>query len=384
MRESIVLLGSTGSIGIQTIDVARSQGIKITALSSNTNVDLLLSQALEFMPEFVVIADENAYNESCVNFENEGIRVLYGQEGIKKAVHAKCDIVVNALVGFSGLRATYECVLAGIDIALANKESLVVYGKEIMRIAKLNNSSILPVDSEHSAIFQCLNGENRDNVRKIILTASGGPFREKSKEDLKNITVKEALNHPNWKMGKKITIDSATLMNKGLEIIEAYHLFNTLVKDIEVVVHKQSIIHSMVEYKDGSIIAQVGYPDMKVPIAYALSYPERLDRKTNSLSLFDNLRLDFEKPKYETFKCLQIAIDAAEKGSSYCCAMNAANEVCVQSFLEGKIGFLDIPEIISDVLKKHVSIENPSVDDIINVDRETRILTIDLIEGEKK
>jgi len=362
-------LGSTGSIGTQTLDVVRNiEGFEVKALSTNKNIDLLEKQIEEFHPKKVAVMDEEKAYELKKRIGSK-IEILKGLEGlIEIAVMDEIDTLVTSVVGVIGLIPTYKAIQNKKNIALANKETLVTAGKIIMEEAKKNNVSIYPVDSEHSAIFQCLQGNPLNPVSRLILTASGGPFRSKSLKELENVTVKEALKHPNWEMGAKITIDSATMMNKGLEVIEARWLFDVELNKIEVLIHPQSIIHSMVEFEDGSIIAQMGEPDMRLPIQYALTYPKRVKNNWPKVNFAERNLLSFENPDLSVFKCLQLAYDALKIGGSMPAVLNAANEVAVDKFLKKEIAFLDIPRIIQDVMDKHELVENPSLSDIVNVD----------------
>lgn len=372
-KKNLSILGSTGSIGVQTLDVARNLNLKVLGLTSNTNIDKLEEQIREFRPLAVAVNDENASCALRERIKDLDTKVYAGPEGITKiAVMDGVDTVVTSIVGIAGLVPTVAAIRKGKDIALANKETLVTAGSIVMEEAKRNNVSILPVDSEHSAIFQCLMGNNISNVSKIILTASGGPFRGKNINELRNVTLAQALKHPNWSMGSKITIDSATLMNKGLEVIEAKWLFGMELDRIEVLVHPQSIIHSMVGYCDGSVIAQLGSPDMRIPIQFALTYPERCSNSFSRLNLLETGSLTFEKPDFDAFPCLRLAFDALKLGGTMPAVLNAANEVAVSLFLKEKIGFLDIPAIIEDTMKRHVVNKRPNLDDIIEVDRWAR------------
>jgi 1-deoxy-D-xylulose-5-phosphate reductoisomerase len=345
---NIVLLGSTGSIGTQTLDVARRHGIKILALAANSSTELLEKQAREFKPKFVCVAD-NGYRCDLIKRLNDTNINL--NLNLREIAELKCDMVVNAIVGMAGLDSTLAAIKAKNKIALANKESLVAGGERVMWDARINNVEIIPVDSEHSAIFQCLSGHNKNDISKIILTASGGAFYGYSKEMLKNVTKEQALHNPNWNMGNKVTVDSATLMNKGLEFIEAVRLFDVKPEQIEVVIHRQSILHSAVEFKDGSVIAQLGVPDMKMPIQYALTYPKRYESDVKKLSLTEHGTLTFEKPDEETFPLLAIARKAAQKGDNACAILNAANEAAVEAFLNDRIKFHEISEIVTDTYK---------------------------------
>lgn len=374
--KKITILGSTGSIGTQTLDVARKNKDKfeIVAISANSSVELLLEQILEFCPKYVAVYDEKSANRLKEMIpENIDIEVLSGMEGLVKICQLEeVDVVLTAVVGMIGLVPTMAAIKSKKTIALANKETLVTAGELVMREARKNNVEILPVDSEHSAIFQCLNGENKKEIEKIILTASGGPFRGKKKEELINVKKEQALKHPNWDMGRKISIDSSTLMNKGLEVIEAKWLFGVEAEDIEVVVHPQSIVHSMVSFRDSSVMAQLGCPDMRLPIQYALTYPDRLETDFERLDFMKASTLTFEDPDMETFPCLRLAFEALKMGGTYCAALNSANEVLVNEFLNDKIGFYDIPYYIERTLKEHKNRINPTLEDILEVDKETR------------
>lgn len=366
------VLGSTGSIGTQTLQVVRANkdDFVIKALAVNTNAEMLYEQAKEFQPEVVCIYDKKTAEANKSRFRGVS-RLVSGIEGlIECAALSGVDMVVGAIVGMIGVRPIIEAVKAGKDIALANKETLVTAGHIIMPLAKENNVKILPVDSEHSAIFQSLNGENRSQLKRILLTASGGPFRGMSKEELKKVTLADALKHPNWSMGKKITIDSATMVNKGLEIMEASWLFNVPIDDILVVVQPQSVIHSMVEYVDGAVTAQLGTPDMRLPIQYALYYPDRVFLDGERLDFFKLSHIDFEEPDYDTFEGLSLAISAGNIGGSMPTVFNAANEYAVAKFIDGQIGFTDITYIIRKMMESHKVIENPDVDTILAVQNE--------------
>jgi len=369
MVKSISILGSTGSIGVQTLDVARNLNIKVEALSGNTNIDLLEAQAREFKPSMVAVRDVDAANVLKERLSDLGIEVAGGMEGLKRAASLECvDMVVVSIVGIAGLIPTMEAIENKKNIALANKETLVTAGSIVMKKAEEKGVKILPIDSEHSAVFQCLMGNNIEDVSKIILTASGGPFRNKTKEELEKVTVKEALKHPNWDMGSKITIDSATLMNKGLEVIEAKWLFGLPVDKIEVLVHPQSIIHSMVEYNDGSVMAQLGLPDMRLPIQFALRYPKRSVNGFPKLDFLKHNNLTFEMPDTEKFPCLRLSYEAIKAGGTMPAVMNAANEEVVSLFIGERINFIQIPQIIEKVMEKHQVKHNPSLEDIIEVD----------------
>jgi 1-deoxy-D-xylulose-5-phosphate reductoisomerase len=372
--KKVLILGSTGSIGINTLNVIRKfpDRFKITALTVNTKIDLLEPQIHEFNPGTVVVKDEKLGMELKKRVAGK-CEVLVGERGlIDAAKNLDYDIFVGAMVGFCGLAPTLEAIKRGKIIALANKETLVVGGELVTKLCNQYNAKLIPIDSEHSAIFQCLEGEEKNQVEKIILTASGGPFLNKNKASFANVTVKEALNHPNWKMGDKITIDSASMMNKGLEIIEAYWLFGVEKEKIEVVIHPQSIIHSMVQYIDGSIKAQLGLPDMKLPIQYALTYPDRLTNKFPRLNLAQIGNLTFFSPDLEKFECLMLAYNALSIGGTAPCIMNAANEIAVNKFLNGKIKFSHIPQLISTALEKIENHRSSDIDAIFECDKETR------------
>ncbi|MDE6755439.1 MAG: 1-deoxy-D-xylulose-5-phosphate reductoisomerase [Muribaculaceae bacterium] len=366
--KNIAILGSTGSIGTQTLDIIAEYPDRFHAsvLTARRNWRLLAEQAKKFHPSKVVISDPSAYSSLKEALAGFDVEVLLGADEIAHcAALPEVDIVVTAMVGYSGLIPTISAINAGKIIALANKETLVVAGELITGMLKNSESSIIPVDSEHSAIFQCLVGEKTKEARKILLTASGGPFRKLSKEQLRDVSVKDALNHPNWSMGAKVTIDSASMMNKGFEMIEARWLFNCPPKNIEIVVHPQSIVHSMVEFVDGSIKAQLGVPDMHLPIRYALGYPERLPTDTPPLSLAQYATLTFEAPDYDKFPLLGFAFEAIEEGGNMPCILNAANEKGVAAFLEGRIRFTDMPLLVADVMKTTTFIPHPSLDDLI-------------------
>ena len=380
----ITILGSTGSIGTQTLDVVRKNKDKfqVVAISANSSIDLLLEQIMEFSPKYVAVYNkESALKLKEMIPENINIEVLSGMDGLVKICQLEeVNVVLTAVVGMIGLVPTMAAIKAKKTIALANKETLVTAGELVMSEAKKNNVEILPVDSEHSAIFQCLNGERKQDIEKIILTASGGPFRGKKREELVNVTKNEALKHPNWDMGRKISIDSSTLMNKGLEVIEAKWLFDVDVEDIEVVVHPQSIIHSMVSFRDSSVISQMGCPDMRLPIEYALTYPERLKTDFERLDLAKVATLTFEKPDMETFPCLALAFKVLKLGGTYPAALNSANEFLVNEFLNDKIGFYDIPYYIERTLEQHKNRINPTIEDILEVDKETRAFLANLLK----
>jgi len=372
--KKLLILGSTGSIGINTLNVVRNlkDKFKVSALTVRKNINLLEKQISEFHPELVAVKDEKSAKELRKRIKNK-CEILSGPEGLKQAA-AGCDydIFIGAMVGFAGLPPTIEAAKRGKRIALANKETLVVAGQLITNLCKKRNAEIIPIDSEHSAIFQCLVGEDTPGVQKIILTASGGPFLNTSKEQFKHVTVSEALNHPNWNMGNKVTIDSATMMNKGLEVIEAHWLFGISKDKIEVLVHPQSIIHSMVEFVDGSVKAQISLPDMKLPIQYALSYPERLNNEFPKVDLVKIGILNFFKPDFGKFECLKIAFDALTDGGLAPCIMNAANEIAVEKFLKGETKFSRIPAIIKKALDKFDNHKSPDLGMIFECDKQTR------------
>lgn len=376
-KKVISILGSTGSIGTQTLDVVRKnpEMFKIEGISTNKNIELLSEQIHEFKPNIVTIFNEEAYKDFLNKKEDfdYDFEVHTGLDGLVKISSSKTiDTLVTAVVGMIGLVPTIEAIRNSTTIALANKETLVTAGKIVMSEAKKHNASIIPVDSEHSAIFQCLNGENGNKIDKILLTASGGPFRGKKKAELENVSKNDALKHPNWTMGQKITIDSSTLMNKGLEVIEAKWLFDVDADDIIVHVHPQSIIHSMVQFQDSTVVAQLGCPDMRVPIQYALTYPKRIESSFERLDLFEIASLTFEKADTEVFPCLKLAYDSLKHGGTDCTVLNAANEILVQMFLNDEIGFYDIPKYIKLAIDKHQFIEDPSLEDILNTDKWTR------------
>lgn len=370
--KAIGVLGSTGSIGTQTLEIVRNnKDLKVVALAAGTNVTLMEQQVREFRPRLVVMGNTDAANDLKQRLQDTDTRVLAGMDGmLEMAVLEEMDVFVTAIVGMIGIRPTIAAIEAGKTIALANKETLVTAGHLIMPLAKEKKVSILPVDSEHSAIFQSMQGENKSRVSKILLTASGGPFRGRRREELTDITVEDALKHPNWSMGRKITIDSATLVNKGLEVIEAKWLFGVEPQQIQVVVHPQSIIHSMVEYVDGGIIAQLGMPDMKLPIQYALFYPDRRPMDGKRVDFFALQSISFEAPDTETFRGLAMAYDAIAKGGSMPTVFNAANEKAVGLFLEKKIRFLEIYELIQGAMENHRVVETPTVDEILNAEKE--------------
>ena len=375
----IAILGSTGSIGTQTLDVVRANGdIEVVGIAAGRNIDVLEHQIREFSPKICGVWDEEKAKELAVRVADTDTKIVSGMEGLLEiAVMEGYEILVTAVVGMIGIRPTMAAIEAGKDIALANKETLVTAGHLIIPLVKEKKVRLLPVDSEHSAIFQCLNGEHRSQLKKILLTASGGPFRGKKKEELKHVQVEDALKHPNWSMGRKITIDSATLVNKGLEMMEARWLFGVEPKDIQIVVQPKSIIHSMVEFVDGAVIAQLGTPDMKLPIQYALYYPDRKYLPGDRLDFWSLNQITFEKPDMENFPGLKLAFDAAAAGGSMPTVYNAANERAVAKFLDRKIGFLDIPEIISECMAAHKVVEAPTVEQIL----QTEAATYDMIES---
>ena len=378
MKKGVAILGSTGSIGGQALEVISEQDelFRVEVLTANENCDLLINQAKKHKPNSVVIVNEKKYQKVFSELNPLNIKVYAGSESLNQIVDSdEIDIVLTALVGYSGLLPTINAIKNRKKIALANKETLVVAGSLIKNLCEENSTEIIPVDSEHSAIFQCLAGEEYNPIEKIFLTASGGPFRGKKLDDLKNITKKQALKHPNWSMGAKITIDSATLMNKGLEVIEAKWLFALSKEQIEVVVHPQSIIHSAVQFQDGSIKAQLGLPDMNLPIQYALGFPKRLSNRFERFSFFDYPNLTFEKPDLETFKNLALAYKAMENGGNSPCVLNAANEIAVSAFLNDKIGFLNMADLIDNCLEKINFVKNPSLEELIESDLETRNLS---------
>ena len=376
MKRRIAILGSTGSIGTQALEVIRQHDdlFEAVVLTAGRNAGLLIEQALQFVPQCVVIADESAYRDVKEALSKLPIAVLCGTKALSEAVSLSgVDMVLTAMVGFSGLMPTLAAIKNGKHIALANKETLVVAGSLITSLARKTGSGIYPVDSEHSAIFQCLSGENPATVEKLILTASGGPFRGMKKSRLQKVTSREALKHPNWCMGNKVTIDSASLMNKGLEVIEARWLFGMEPGRIEVVIHPQSIIHSMVQFTDGSIKAQLGLPDMRLPIQYALGYPNRLASEFPRFSFSECRELTFEEPDRQLFRNLHLAYKALEAGGNMPCIMNAANEVVVEEFLNDRIGFLDMPGVIEEVMGKGRFIREPNLEELEWTDREARV-----------
>lgn len=382
-KKKIAILGSTGSIGTQALDVVSQHPdlFEARVLTAGRRADLLIDQARRFLPDAVVIADESQYQYVQEALADLPVKVYAGEEALCQVVEGEqIDIVLTALVGFAGLKPTLHAINARKAIALANKETLVVAGELVMQRALARQAPILPVDSEHSAIFQCLAGE-RSPIEKIILTASGGPFRLMERERLAAVTPTEALKHPNWQMGAKITIDSATMMNKGFEMIEAKWLFGVSPTDIEIVVHPESIIHSAVQFADGAVKAQLGMPDMRVPIQYALSYPQRLTLNTPKLDLFTLGHLTFEKPDMERFACLALAYEATQSGGNKPCMLNAANEVANLAFREGRLGFLQIAEVIAETMARTPFVAEPSLDTYLATDKEARAICADLIAG---
>ena len=371
MAKNISILGSTGSIGTQTLEVVRDlKNINVIGLTANTNIDLIEKQIDEFNPKVVAIMDEDKAKELTERVKGKDVEILSGLNGlVKVATHDEIDTVVTSVVGNIGLKPTYEAIKSGKDIALANKETLVSAGKLITDAVKEYNVKMYPVDSEHSAILQRLQGNSGNKIRRILLTASGGPFRGKDRNYLKNVTVEQALNHPNWSMGRKLTIDSASLMNKGLEVIEAKYLFDVDVKDIEVLIHPQSIVHSAVEYEDGAVMAQMGEPDMKVPIQYALTYPKRIKNDYPKVDFGFRNSLTFEKPDMDTFRCLSLAYKALEIGGTMTTVLNGANEVAVSRFLDNDIKFLEIAEIIEKTMEAHTVQYDNTIDDLLEADK---------------
>ncbi len=374
-KKHIAILGSTGSIGTQALEVVSEQSDKfqVEVLTAHRNADLLIQQAIAYKPNTVVIGDESRYEEVKDALWDHDIKVYAGAEALEQVVEMEdIDVVLTALVGYAGLKPTLKAIEAGKPIALANKETLVVAGDLVTEAARKAGVNIYPVDSEHSAIFQCLTGEFHNPIEKIILTASGGPFRGRSREELANVTRAQALKHPNWDMGAKITIDSASMMNKGLEVIEAKWLFNLKQDQIDVVVHPQSIVHSLVQFEDGSMKAQMGLPDMKLPIQYALAYPQRLANSYPRFNFMDYPSLTFEAPDLTAFQNLQLAFDALKQGGNMPCVLNAANEVAVDLFLKEKIGFLEMSDLISNALARVAFVAKPTLDDYVASDEEAR------------
>ncbi|MDL5048837.1 1-deoxy-D-xylulose-5-phosphate reductoisomerase [Oscillatoria amoena NRMC-F 0135] len=381
-KKHIALLGSTGSIGTQALEVIRAHSDKfvVEVLTAQNNADLLIEQAIAFKPNLVVIGNVDYYEQVNEALRAHQIKVYCGDNALNSVVQMDTvDMVLTALVGYSGLRPTISAIGAGKNIALANKETLVVAGELVTALAREKGVNIYPIDSEHSAIFQCIVGEFHNKIEKIILTASGGPFRGKKCDELKSVTKAQALKHPNWSMGAKITIDSATLMNKGLEVIEAKWLFGLSAENVEVIVHPQSIIHSMVQFEDGSIKAQLGLPDMRLPIQFALSYPDRFTSDFPRFDFASYPQLTFEKPDMETFRNLALSFEALRRGGNMPCVLNAANEVAVAEFLKDKIGFLRMSEVVERCLEKMDYIQKPTLEDYVLTDKETRIKALELI-----
>lgn len=385
-KKHVAILGSTGSIGTQALEVIKSHPdrFEVEVLTAQNNADLLIAQALEFNPNCVVIVNEALYPKVKEALSHTDIKVYTGEKALSQVVEMdSIDVVLTALVGYSGLLPTINAINASKQIALANKETLVVAGELVTALAKEKGVNIYPVDSEHSAIFQCLVGEFHNPIEKIILTASGGPFRGKDRSFLESVTKEQALKHPNWDMGAKITIDSASLMNKGLEVIEAKWLFGLKKDQIEVVVHPQSIIHSLIQFEDGSIKAQLGLPDMRLPIQFALSYPDRLKADFPRFDFVKYPNLTFEQPDIETFRNLRLAYEAMDKGGNAPCILNAANEVVVAAFLRDEVGFLEMSDLIAETLDKATFIHQPSLEDYIESDKMSRIITQELIKSKK-
>lgn len=384
MTQNLAILGSTGSIGIQALEVCENLNIRVVGLAAGSNIALLEEQARKFRPSLVSVMDAEKGKELRMRLQDTSIRVVWGHEGMLELVSLpEADTVLTSVVGIAGLLPTMQAIAAGKTIALANKETLVTAGKLVMEAARRRGVTILPVDSEHSALFQCLSGNRAQDVDKLILTASGGPFRGYTAQQLQMVTLRQALKHPNWAMGSKITIDSATMMNKGLEVIEAQWLFDMDLSRIEVLVHPQSIIHSMVAFKDGSMIAQLGAPDMRIPIQLALTWPERRSNGFGRVNFTEVGALTFEKPDFEVFRCLKLAFQAAEVGGSLPVVMNAANEVAVSLFLQEKIPFVGIMDLIEQVMGNHSVHTNPTIDDIIETDGWSRQETMRLFDRMK-
>lgn len=373
MIKSLAVLGSTGSIGTQALEVAEMHSMKIEALTANSRTDILENQIRKFNPKMAAVADEKAAADLKIRVADTGTKVLSGADGVNECASCGSEAVLNSIVGIAGLAPTLSAIEAGSTLALANKESLVTGGKIVIDAAAKRGISILPVDSEHSAIFQSLQGcRDKKQIKRLILTASGGPFFSKKKEELLNVTVEQALKHPNWSMGAKITIDSATMMNKGLELIEAAWLFGMPADKIDILVHRQSIIHSLVEYEDNSVIAQLGVPDMRIPIQYALTYPDRFESPVKQLDLAEFATLTFENPDYETFSCINLCRRAFEKGGLYPAAVNAANEKANELFRQGKIKFMDIPYAVGEALENAESKADFTIEDVFEIDRQIR------------
>lgn len=376
MAQKLTILGSTGSIGTQALDVVTKRGYEVVALTASTNVAEIEKQIRQYKPKFAAMADEKAAAELKIAVADTDTRVLSGMEGVCEcAALNEADTVLNSVVGIAGLRPTLCAIEQGKNIALANKETLVAGGELVMGKAKEKGVAILPVDSEHSAIFQCLQGMNKkDELKSIILTASGGPFFGKTRDELKDVTVAQALKHPNWSMGAKITVDSATMMNKGLELIEAVWLFDVAPDKVDIVVHRESIIHSLIEYNDNSVIAQLGVPDMRIPIQYALTYPERFESPVKKLNLWEHPNLTFFKPDYDTFRCINLCREAITRGGLYPCIANGANEMANELFREGKIGFLQIADMVALAMEKAENTVGGSLEAILAADENARAL----------
>ncbi len=369
MTKTLAVLGSTGSIGVQALEVAELMGFEVLALTANSRTDIIEEQIRKFAPRIAAVADEKAAADLKIRVSDTSTKILSGKHGVEECARCGADTVLNSIVGIAGLAPTLAAIDTGSNIALANKETLVAGGKIVLDAAKKNGVSILPVDSEHSAIFQSLQGCQSDKqIKRLILTASGGPFFGKKKEELENVTIEQALNHPNWSMGAKITIDSATMMNKGLELIEAAWLFGMKASDIDILVHRQSIVHSLVEYIDNSVIAQLGVPDMRIPIQYALTYPDRFVSPVRQLDLAQAATLTFEKPDYETFACINLCRKAFEKGGLYPAAVNAANEKANELFRSGKIRFLDIPKAVEAAFDYTADVSEYTLEQVFETD----------------
>lgn len=383
MKRGIAILGSTGSIGTQALEVIRNNSdlFEVEVLTANNNVDLLIQQAFEFVPNVIVITNDAHYSHLKKALARLPVKIYCGIEAVEQSVAMDTvQMVLTAMVGFAGLRPTIAAIEAGKSIALANKETMVVAGKLIMDLARQKNVAIIPVDSEHSAIFQCLVGEYHHTIEKIILTASGGPFRNMEAKSIEKVTPEQALNHPNWCMGPKISIDSASLMNKGLEVIEAKWLFDLEPDQIDVIIHPQSIIHSLVQFTDGSMKAQLGLPDMRLPIQYALAFPERISADFPRYNFIDYPNLEFQSPDFKIFRNLAISFQVLKKGGNWPCIMNAANEVAVEAFLKEKIGFMEIPDLIEKTLEKSSFIAEPEINDLFTSDKQARNLSEQLID----
>ena len=382
MAKKISILGSTGSIGTQSLDVAEKRGYQVQVLTAGSNAKLLEEQIRKWKPKYAALADEKAAKDLRLAVADTDTKVLIGKDGVNECAACEdTDIVINAIVGIAGLVPTLAAIGKGKDIALANKETLVAGGQLVMSKAQEKGVKILPVDSEHSAVFQCLEGMNKkDELKSIILTASGGPFFGKTREELKTVTLAQALKHPNWEMGAKITVDSATMMNKGLELIEAVWLFGVDPSMIDIVVHRESIVHSLIEYADNSVIAQLGVPDMRIPIQYALTYPERYESPVRKLNLWEYSNLTFFKPDYETFRAINICRDAITKGGLYPCTANGANEMANYLFRQGKIGFLDIADLVGRATEKAPVTENYTIDDVLEADKAARKAVEEMIK----